>query len=162
MIKNSKNIQTSVTSSDVSAMQGSADVDMKTYLETGMVPVMGICAHGPTGKNLQKAAYKEAQDLGWNPGDMLAGPLSEDGLRNLKPIKESSPVESPEINNEAKDNTKQSSEKRVVIKSKISNKDNKDSLEDKTTADIRYLKETVEILKSEIQELKRNIQELVG
>lgn len=161
MIKNSKNTQTSVTASDVVAIQESADADMETYLETGMVPVIGVCAHGPTGKNLQKAAQKEAQDLGWNPGDMLAGPVSEDGLRNLKPTKELLPAEAPESENEIKDNTKRSSEKRVVIKSKISNKYKKDLLEDETASDIRYLKETVEFLKSEIQELKLSVQELV-
>lgn len=55
-----------------------------SYMNTGMCPIVGVCAHGPNANQLKSFSEKTYTEHGWAPGDMLAGPLNEDGTENVK------------------------------------------------------------------------------
>ena len=77
------------------------DDDYNRYLETGMVPIMGVCAHGPDAKTLSEVTYKDMVAHGFNGMNIPAGPVGEDG-KNIKPKKDSK----TKIDKKLKTNTK--------------------------------------------------------
>lgn len=82
MVNIPTNNQTAISSTEVSAL--SNEKAQANYFNTGMCPVVGVCAHGPNADQLQKFSQKTYTEHGWTPGDLLAGPLNEEGTDNIK------------------------------------------------------------------------------
>lgn len=78
-----------------------AEEDYNRYLETGMLPIVGVCAHGPDAKTLSEITYKDMVAHGFGNINIPAGPVGEDG-KNIKPKKDSK----PKIDKKLKTNTK--------------------------------------------------------
>lgn len=76
------NNQTAISSTEVNSL--SSEKAQANYFNTGMCPVVGVCAHGPNADQLQKFSQKTYTEHGWTPGDLLAGPLNEEGTENIK------------------------------------------------------------------------------
>ena len=82
MVNIPSNNQTAISSAEVNSLSG--EKAQANYFNTGMCPVVGVCAHGPNADQLQKFSQKTYTEHGWTPGDLLAGPLNEEGTENIK------------------------------------------------------------------------------
>ena len=73
---------TSISAAEVSTLNDNSV--QANYMNTGMCPIVGVCAHGPDAKQLKSFSEKTYAEHGWTPGKMLAGPLNEEGTENIK------------------------------------------------------------------------------
>ena len=129
------------------------DDDYNRYLETGMVPIMGVCAHGPDAKTLSEITYKDMVAHGLNSMNIPAGPVGEDG-KNIKPKKDSK----PKIDKKLKTNTKKNKKDDKTVDSideDIVNKKLNERLND-LEANVKILASTLARLSADFQKFCRD------
>lgn len=131
-----------------------AEEDYNRYLETGMLPIVGVCAHGPDAKTLSEITYKDMVAHGFGNINIPAGPVGEDG-KNIKPkknieVKSDSKKESIKKKHEKTDKLSSVKTEKILANKEITSK--LDDLEVK----LNILSATVSRLASDIQKFFRD------
>ena len=161
MVNIPSNNQTAISSTEVNSLSG--EKAQANYFNTGMCPIVGVCAHGPNADQLQKFSQKTYTEHGWTPGELLAGPLNEEGTENIK-LYYSMDLETqePMYTNEASStpftndasNLFKKSKKKQVKQIKISNSD--------TDNKIKELEERIEYLEYITNNMKSQLADFVS
>ena len=82
MVNNNNTTNQSISAKEVNTINDKSV--QASYINTGMCPIVGVCAHGPNANQLKSFSENTYAEHGWTPGNMLAGPLNEEGTENIK------------------------------------------------------------------------------
>lgn len=129
------------------------DDDYNRYLETGMLPIMGVCAYGPDAKTLSEITYKDMVAHGLSNMNIPAGPVGEDG-KNIKPKKDSKTKIDKKLKTDTKKN-KKDDKNDALIDETIVNKKLNERLND-LEAKVKILASTLARLSADFQKFFRD------